>query len=308
MTFLDKTDSTLAMQTLQGVLNARKTGRVYLAAEEGGTVPGLHTSILSCPGSFVTVVRGKATYQIIQQRKLTSVELIPGDMLLRLSHTWITLQPTEDYLSLGGRFEVDQFRFFFSEPIRARRRKTTKLQFVDLHKTPYLYCRAKRQSCVPHLLDALSCSSPKDTQDPLLIDLTHSLIHCMLDALTEPDDTQTGGKAYNTFNAACSFIDEHCCQNISRQDVANALQINQTHVSRLFKQFSKLSFNEHLIKARLVRAHALLTNPTLTIAQIADMCGFGSPSYFTRLYRYEYGHAPHQWRKQHAQSQSTDER
>ncbi|MAX25083.1 MAG: hypothetical protein CMJ19_11330 [Phycisphaeraceae bacterium] len=301
MTFLDTTESSLVMQTLERLLNVKKAGRVYLAAEEGSTMPGLHTSILSCPGSFVTVARGKATYQIIQQRKLTSVQLIPGDILLRLKHTWITLQPTEDYLSLGGRFEIDQFRFFFSQPIRTSRRRTAKPQFVDLHKTPYLFCRSKRQSCVPHLLDALSCASPKDTHDPLLVNLTHSLIHCMLDALNEPDDPHMGGKAYNTFNAACSFIDEHCCHSISRQDVAAALQINQTHVSRLFKQFSKLSFNEHLIKARLVRAHALLTNPTLTIAQIADMCGFGSPSYFTRLYRQEYGHAPHQWRKQHSQ-------
>ena len=187
MTFLDTTESSLVMQTLERLLNVKKAGRVYLAAEEGSTMPGLHTSILSCPGSFVTVARGKATYQIIQQRKLTSVQLIPGDILLRLKHTWITLQPTEDYLSLGGRFEIDQFRFFFSQPIRTSRRRTAKPQFVDLHKTPYLFCRSKRQSCVPHLLDALSCASPKDTHDPLLVNLTHSLIHCMLDALNEPD-------------------------------------------------------------------------------------------------------------------------
>jgi AraC-like DNA-binding protein len=287
------------------VLKYHGPRRLYLASETGGTVPGLHTSILSCPGSFVTVAQGKATYQIIQNGKLTSVVLEPGDLLLRLKHTWITLQPTEDYLSLGGRFEPDGFTMFFSQPVKTRDRQSQQPRYTDLHKTPYLHCKSRRQSCITHLLDAMSHAIPAEPRDSLLTDLSRCIIHCMLDAMKNPDNDQYGGKAFNTFKAACGYIDEHCCQNISRRDVADALMIHETHVSRLFKQFSKLSFNEHLVKARLTRGHALLSNPTLTIAQIADMCGFYSSSYFTRLYRQEYKHAPHQWRKQHMLNRKT---
>lgn len=296
MTFLKQTNPQVIAQAVTSLLLPNFPRRIYLAMEEGATGSGLHTGMLSCRGAFVTVIKGRAVFEIVQNRKKCTVVLEPGDLLLRTRNTWITLMPKENYLSLGGRIESDRFRFFFSQPMRTQRKLAAAARYSDIHKTPYYFRRSERQNCVKHLFDALSSCQPCGVTDPLLRDIARSILHCMNDALIAPQDQQGEGKAYNTFTAACSYIDEHCCQNISRIDIAKAIQIHETHVSRLFNQFSTHSFNEHLVKARLNRAHSLLVNPTLTLAEIANMCGFQSSSYFTRLYRKEYGHSPNEWR------------
>ena len=52
-----------------------------------------------------------------------------------------------------------------------------------------------------------------------------------------------------------------------------------------------------LRKARLQAAHQLLTTTAMTVSEIAYKIGFGSPSYFTKCYKDEYGTVPGESRK-----------
>jgi transcriptional regulator GlxA family with amidase domain len=204
--------------------------------------------------------------------------------------------PQSDYLSMGGRIELDRFLLFFSQPVAASQSIRRPKRYVDIHKTPYHVCRSANQRCVGHLVNALGDLALTEQTAPLLRHVTCAILQSVHEAIHHPVVITETSKAQTTFAAACSYLDEHCCQAISRDDVARALQIHPTHVSRLFSQLSDKSFNQHLVQARLKRAHALLTDPTLTISQIAAMCGFNAASYFTRLYRQQYGQGPFEWR------------
>ena len=54
---------------------------------------------------------------------------------------------------------------------------------------------------------------------------------------------------------------------------------------------------EDLIRARLRRARALLTDERIPIREVADRTGFGSVCHFTRLFRKHVGCAPREYHR-----------
>lgn len=57
------------------------------------------------------------------------------------------------------------------------------------------------------------------------------------------------------------------------------------HFSRLFKQYTSLTFNEYLNHRRLKAAEELLAAPDLSITEIALRSGYASLSTFNRLFK-----------------------
>lgn len=290
MTLLNQTDPQAVRRVLSNLLD--NLGNLHLACEAGPTEPGIHCGPISSPASFITTIRGRSRFQIREDGTIKIVNLKKGDFTLRLCNTWLTHVPDHDYLTLGGRIEMDRFLFFFAQPIASGDGSKQAKHYVDIHKSPYLSSQSPHHAAVTTMVHALTQLGDGPTRMRLARDISHCIIQCMHDSLDSPAMETVSSKAKTTFAVACSFIDEHCCQNISRDDVARALQIHPSHVSRLFTHQANRSFNQYLIDARLKRAHDLLAEPSLSIAQIAGMCGFGSPGYFTRLYRQAYGQRP----------------
>ncbi|MNY44832.1 HTH-type transcriptional regulator CdhR [compost metagenome] len=54
--------------------------------------------------------------------------------------------------------------------------------------------------------------------------------------------------------------------------------------------------NDLILNIRLEKACALLRNPDLTVAEIADQTGFTSQSYFSTVFKTRFGVSPKDWR------------
>jgi AraC-like DNA-binding protein len=87
------------------------------------------------------------------------------------------------------------------------------------------------------------------------------------------------------FLNVCNYINEHCTENIKMDDVANIAGFSKFHFERLFKQFMNVSCYEYLINRRIMQAEKLLTEPELSIMQVAMKSGFSSLATFNRLFK-----------------------
>ena len=88
---------------------------------------------------------------------------------------------------------------------------------------------------------------------------------------------------------------------LSAAQVADALGISVSHLSRVMSKAIGSGFPELLQKMRLEHAAALLLSQSdLPIAQLARQCGFSSASYFTASFKRVYGVTPRHYRLQHA--------
>jgi AraC-like DNA-binding protein len=83
----------------------------------------------------------------------------------------------------------------------------------------------------------------------------------------------------------CDYINEHYSDDLTLDDIANLSGFSKFHFSRLFKQFTNVSFYKYLNIKRIENAEKLLINKELTITEVALRCGFNSLSAFIRMFR-----------------------
>jgi AraC-like DNA-binding protein len=87
------------------------------------------------------------------------------------------------------------------------------------------------------------------------------------------------------FMNICDYISEHCCDDLSLDHVAGIYGFSKFHFSRMFKQFTNVSYYRYLNKKRIENAEKLLVDQELTITEVALRCGFSSLSAFLRMFK-----------------------
>ena len=85
--------------------------------------------------------------------------------------------------------------------------------------------------------------------------------------------------------AAIELMEAHLEEPLSIATVASTLGISQRKLERLFASYLQMPPVRYYLHIRLERAHALLTQTNLSIAEIASACGFHSSEHFSRAYK-----------------------
>ena len=91
---------------------------------------------------------------------------------------------------------------------------------------------------------------------------------------------------------AIRFMEEHLATPIWVGDVAGHAMVSPRHLERLFCEYYGKSPVEYLTEARLRRSLAMLSRTDLDVTEVAERCGFSDPSYFSRVFKQNYGVSP----------------
>lgn len=87
------------------------------------------------------------------------------------------------------------------------------------------------------------------------------------------------------FMYICDYISAHCTENLTLDDISALAGFSKYHFTRLFKQFTNISFYKYLNQKRIAVAEKLLANPENTITDVALNSGFSSLSSFIRMFK-----------------------
>ena len=87
------------------------------------------------------------------------------------------------------------------------------------------------------------------------------------------------------FLYVCEYINEHCTEDLSLDFVADLTGFSKFHFTRLFKQFTGISFYKYLNQKRIANAESLLINPDISVTEVAILSGFTSLSAFIRMFK-----------------------
>ena len=104
-------------------------------------------------------------------------------------------------------------------------------------------------------------------------------------------------KYVEKFMAVCSYIDEHCTENITLDDAASYSGFSKYHFTRLFKQFTGSTFYKYLNQKRITRAERSLSDMSLSVTDVAMASGFSSMSAFIRMFKLMKGCTPSEFRR-----------
>lgn len=102
------------------------------------------------------------------------------------------------------------------------------------------------------------------------------------------------GAGHAAVTQAIDYIAAHLTEELSLQKLANRLYLNPSYLSRLFREQTKVTVHQYILKKRLTLARALIEQG-MPITQVCPKSGFNDYTNFFRAFKREYGMTPKQY-------------
>jgi AraC-like DNA-binding protein len=135
----------------------------------------------------------------------------------------------------------------------------------------------------------------QEVLDKETLDEIQELFKDIFHELSSTDDDSYQKNKY-LIEGIKGFIEESYSDlNLNLEFIANHLKMSPGHISKLFKQTEKLSITDYINELRLLRTLTLLEETELSTKEIMALVGFGSESYFYRLFKKRFGVTPKQY-------------
>jgi LacI family transcriptional regulator len=139
------------------------------------------------------------------------------------------------------------------------------------------------------LLDRLMAGGPPPTE-PVLVPPRGLVVRQSSDIMAI-EDPQVA--------AAVRYIREHACHGINVADVVRHAGLSRTLLERRMRQAIGRPPGEEIVRLRFGRVRRLLAETDLTLAVIADRCGFEHPQYMATAFKKLFGTTPGSYRETH---------
>lgn len=101
---------------------------------------------------------------------------------------------------------------------------------------------------------------------------------------------------YRRIKSIMSYIHENYREKISLQDIADVAGLSKGECCRFFKRMTKCTIFEFVNNYRINKSIELLQNTDLSVGEIAEMSGFGGPSYYIESFKKRLGCTPKEYR------------
>lgn len=88
------------------------------------------------------------------------------------------------------------------------------------------------------------------------------------------------------------YIREHVCEKLTLNDVAFNFNISPNYLSQLFSKYNDYGFTEYVSICKIEESKKLIKQGNLKIYEIADMLGFESSFYFSKVFKKYEGISP----------------
>ena len=100
----------------------------------------------------------------------------------------------------------------------------------------------------------------------------------------------------NHVEEALRYIEDHYCDPIAIQDIADHLGLNRSYLHRIFKSFTGVSIQSYLLDYRMRQACILLKTTSLSVRAVAHSVSYMDPLYFSRIFHKKMGVSPSEYR------------
>jgi AraC family transcriptional regulator len=144
------------------------------------------------------------------------------------------------------------------------------------------------------LFHQLNLGSKVDTQTSLL-SIEESLIHILV------GDTD---KSFNNYSSAPKWIDEldeilrlGFAQKINLESLSRQVDVHPVHLCKYFRKYFGCTLSEYVRKIRIEKSLSLFLDNSISITEMAYLCGFSDQSHFIRNFKQIIGITPLYYKK-----------
>ena len=123
----------------------------------------------------------------------------------------------------------------------------------------------------------------------------YRICDCMIrDSACKDDVTISNSLTY--VKNAISYIQLKYSESVKIEQIASALGLNRSYLTRLFKDATGYSLQEYLLTYRMKMAVKLLGDENMSIADVAKNVGYCDTFTFSKAFKRHFGKAPSEYR------------
>ena len=114
-----------------------------------------------------------------------------------------------------------------------------------------------------------------------------------------PVHREIGTLPLSRLRRVTDYIREHLDQHLTLAQLGAVVYMSPYHFARLFQHSTGLPPHRFVVRARIDHAATLLAAPEPSIARIAQVVGFRTPSHFATVFHRIMGVTPSEYRARH---------
>lgn len=95
------------------------------------------------------------------------------------------------------------------------------------------------------------------------------------------------------------YIGLHLKEEISRENLAKLVFLNEDYMSRLFRKQEGISLTQYITEKKIERAKELLQLPEMTVTMASEGIGILNFPYFSKMFKRETGMSPSEYKKRY---------
>ncbi len=146
---------------------------------------------------------------------------------------------------------------------------------------------AKSAPLSAEYLNTIRMANDIFTLEQAVTKMFHALKHSLQD---------TAGIPGQLAEKAMKYIEENITADLSLEQIADALHISASHLSRTFKKAAGISLTDYINQYRINKAKELLRGTDIYIYAISEMVGYHDATYFSSMFKKLVGVSPSEYR------------
>ena len=104
--------------------------------------------------------------------------------------------------------------------------------------------------------------------------------------------------AENYVRKAIAIVEDFYGTELTVNDIANRLSINRSYLSSIFVKHVGTPLKKYLVDFRISQSEEFLFTTNWSVDYISKVCGFSSPSYFSKIFKKYHDQSPTAYRAQ----------
>ena len=153
------------------------------------------------------------------------------------------------------------------------------------------------------VIEALRGEASNYIEKPFDVDKARVIIESVLAKTRgEEEAALTDGKG--KVEKVKNFLRRNCFKKVRLQDAADSVYISPKYLSRIFKTYSGVGFNQYYLKCKIEKAREMLSGTGYSIDHISQKLGYENTASFIRQFKKIAGTTPTGFRTKPAASPS----
>ena len=194
-----------------------------------------------------------------------------------------------DYIVLG----IEGLSFAFEKIVAARSGESAQAPSGTVSK--YNVSKTNVCTCLNLMLEEVS------RQEEDYETVCQNLLEVLLISMLRSGSLSVVPDNSRLLNRECTqiknYLDANYSETITLDSLAALTHMNKYYLAHTFTKYVGLSPINYLLQKRIQEGKSLLESTSYSIAQISDLLGFSSQSYFSQAFRKATGMTPMQYRK-----------